>query len=151
MLRQYAILDTAAEKVFDDITSLAAGVCHAPIALLSFIDHERQWFKSNTGLGDLRETSRNVSFCAHAIVQKDLFVVPDALADARFADNPLVVADPHIRFYAGMPLITPDGHAVGTLCVIDREPRDLTSEQQDKLRALAASAMLLLEERRSGH
>ena len=148
VLRQYQILDTAAERVFDDITKLAAEVCETPISLLTFIDHNRQWFKSNVGLS-ATETSRDVAICAHAIVQNDLFVVPDALADERFAHNPLVTHDPNIRFYAGMPLVNGDGHALGTLCVIDRRPRELTQQQQDKLRALAASVLLLLEVRRS--
>jgi GAF domain-containing protein len=149
VLRQYQILDTAAEQVFDDITRLAADICQTPISLLSFIDQNRQWFKSNVGLS-ARETGRDVAFCAHAIMQDDLFVVPDALADERFAQNPLVTHDPNIRFYAGMPLVTKGGHALGTLCVIDRVPRELTEDQKTKLRALAVSVMLLLEVRRSG-
>ena len=146
-LRQYHILDTAAEQVFDEITALTAAVCGTPICLLTFVDKNRQWFKSNVGL-PAKETSRNVAFCAHAILQHDLFEVPDALADDRFAQNPLVTGEPHIRFYAGMPLVTPDGQPVGTLCVIDQVPRELTGEQMGKIRALAQSAMLLLEMRR---
>jgi len=121
----------------------------APVSLLTFIDQNRQWFKSNVGLS-ARETGRDVAFCAHAIMQDDLFVVPDALADERFAQNPLVTHDPNIRFYAGMPLVTKGGHALGTLCVIDRVPRELTEDQKAKLRALAQSVLLLLEVRQSG-
>jgi len=146
-LRRYEILDTAAEQVFDDITALTASVCKTPMCLLTFVDKDRQWFKSNIGL-DVKETSRNISFCAHAILQHDLFEVPDALVDDRFARNPLVMGEPHIRFYAGVPLVTPQGKAVGTLCVIDRVPRELTEEQRGKIRALAQSAVLLLEMRR---
>ena len=148
-LRKYQILDTAAEKVFDDITALVANVCQTPISFLSFVDRDRQWFKSNVGV-PARETSRDIAFCAHAIMGDDLFVVPDTLADERFAKNPLVCNDPNIRFYAGMPLMTPEGHAIGTLCVIDRVPRELSQQQKDKMRALAQSAMMLLEVRRAG-
>jgi len=140
------ILDTEAEKVFDDITALAASVCETPISLLTFIDRDRQWIKSNVGL-PVHETSRDVAFCAHAICGEDLLVVPDALNDERFALNPLVTTEPNIRFYAGMPLFTPQGHALGALCVIDRVPRELSDEQKAKIRALAQSAMILLEMR----
>jgi GAF domain-containing protein len=147
-LRQYQVLDTAAEQVFDDITKMAAEVCQTPISLLTFVDRNRQWFKSNIGLS-AKETNRDVAFCAHAILQPDLFVVPDTLADERFSKNPLVTHDPNIRFYAGMPLVAPDGHALGTLCVLDRVPRELTQNQSNKLKALAMSALMLLEMRRS--
>ena len=147
ILREYQILDTAAEKVFDDITSLAAGVCNAPICLLSFVDADRLWFKSNVGM-PVREAPREYSLCAHAVAGRDIFIVPDARADERFSDNPMVTGDASIRFYAGMPLITPDGAAVGTLCILDRVPRDLTQQQIDKVKALAASAVMLLEVRR---
>ncbi len=145
-LRQYRILDTAAEKVFDDITRLAAEVCGAPISLITFIDAERQWIKAKVGI-HVSETRREVAFCAHAILQPDLFVVPDATRDERFADNPLVTGEPRIRFYAGMPLVTADGHAVGSLCVIDRVPRELSEEQRAKLKVLAQGAVMLLEQR----
>lgn len=148
VLRQYRVLDTAAEQVFDEITRLAAECCQTPISLLSFIDENRQWFKSNVGL-PLTETSRDVAFCAHAILQGDLFEVTDAQVDERFADNPLVTGEPYVRYYAGMPLMTPDGYPLGTLCVVDRVPRELTQEQKDKLRALAQSAVMLLEVRRA--
>ncbi len=146
VLRRYQILDTLSEQAFDDITQMAAKACDTPISLLSFIDRDRQWIKSNSGLS-ISETSRGVAFCSHAIMQPDLFEVEDALHDERFASNPLVTADPNIRFYAGMPLITHDGHGLGTLCVIDRKAKQLTPEQRDKLKSLAQAVMLLLEMR----
>jgi signal transduction histidine kinase len=147
-LRQCDILDTAPEPAFDDITRLAAHICGTPIALTTLIEVDRQWFKAKVGLA-IAETSRNVSFCAHAILQPDLLIVPDALADARFATNPLVTAEPHIRFYAGAPLVTPEGHALGTLCVIDRMPRELSPDQQEALRALAREVMAQLQLRKA--
>jgi len=146
-LRRYHILDTVPEEAFDDLTFLAAYVCGTPIALVSFVDQNRQWFKSNVGL-TATETSRDVSFCAHAIDGRDLFIVRDALADDRFAANPLVLGEPNIRFYAGAPLISPEGHALGTLCVIDNVPRDLTEEQKQALRALGRRVIAQLELRR---
>ena len=112
-LRASHLLDTAPEEAFDDLTALAAQVCHAPISLISLVDDRRQWFKSKVGL-TLTETSRDVSFCGHAILQADIMVVPDAANDARFADNPLVTGEPHVRFYAGAPLIDPDGRRLGS-------------------------------------
>jgi hypothetical protein len=146
-LRGYEILDTPPEAGFDDITLLAALTCDAPIALLSLVDSDRQWFKSKVGL-TISETSRDVAFCAHAILEPGLFVVRDAASDKRFANNPLVKSHPKIRFYAGAPLVTPDQHAIGTLCVIDHKPRALSKKQLNALRALTRLAMTELELRR---
>lgn len=147
ILWQYDVLDTVPEQVFDDLTSLAALVCDAPISLITLVDEDRQWFKSKFGVS-INETSRDVSMCAHAILQKDLFIVPDATKDRRFRDNPLVVSAPKIRFYAGAPLVSPDGHALGTLCVVDKVPRQLTEPQKRALRILARLTMTQLEQRR---
>ncbi|MDQ3815541.1 MAG: response regulator, partial [Armatimonadota bacterium] len=146
-LHRYHILDTLPEAEFDDLTFLAAQLCRTPISLVNFVDADRQWSKSKLGL-DIPETSRDVSFCAHTILQPDLFIVPDATADERFADNPLVTSEPHIRFYAAAPLLTPDGYALGTLCVIDRRTRDLNDEQEEALRALSRQVVRQLELRR---
>jgi GAF domain-containing protein len=147
VLWQYDVLDTVPEEMFDDLTELAARICEAPIAMISLVDEDRQWFKSRVGV-TLRETSRNVSFCTHAIRQNGLFIVPDATRDKRFAQSPLVISDPRIRFYAGAPLITPDGYALGTLCVIDKVPRELRPDQQRALVVLARHVMTQLELRR---
>ena len=143
----YAILDTEPEEPFDSLARLAAHVCSVPIALVSFVDERRQWFKSRVGL-DAVEIPRNVGFCRQAIRQDEVFVVEDTLTDARFADDPLVSCDPRIRFYAGAPLLTPDGHALGTLCVLDKVPRKLNAEQQQAMRVLARHVMTQLELRR---
>jgi len=150
VLWQYDLLDTMPEELFDDLTELAARICEAPIALITLVDEDRQWFKSKVGV-TINETSRDISFCGHAICQSDLFIVPDATKDARFAHNPLVVSEPKIRFYAGMPLVTPDGHALGTLCVIDKVPRELRPDQKQALRVLARHVMTQLELRRRSH
>jgi GAF domain-containing protein len=147
VLWQYEVLDTVPEEVFDDLTELAARICEAPIALISLVDEKRQWFKSKVGV-TVSETSRDVSFCAYAITQGELFIVPDATRDDRFANNPFVTSDPKIRFYAGAPLITPDGHALGTLCVIDKVPRELRPEQKQALVILARHVVSQLELRR---
>jgi GAF domain-containing protein len=147
VLWQYEVLDTVPEALFDDLTELAAGICEAPIALISLVDENRQWFKSKFGT-TVTETSRDISFCAHAIQQSDLFIVPDATKDERFAHNPLVISDPKIRFYAGAPLLTPDGYALGTLCIIDKVPRELRPGQKQALRILARHIVSQLELRR---
>ena len=147
-LRRYAILDTAAEAAYDDVTHLAAQLCATPMALVSLVDESRQWFKSRLGL-DVAETPRDIAFCSWAIQGDDLFEVADAAHDTRFRDNPLVTGDPNIRFYAGAPLCTRDGHRLGTLCVLDRVPRVLAQEQRTALRVLARQVMLQFEMRRT--
>jgi GAF domain-containing protein len=147
-LEKYAILDTEPEQAFDDLTLLASYVCTTPIALISLVDENRQWFKSKIGLS-VSETPRQVAFCSVAIQQPDVMVVPDTLQDERFRDNPLVVSGPRIRFYAGAPLINEDGQALGTLCVIDQKPRDITPEQKEALLALSRLVLAQLEFRRN--
>ncbi|HTQ63116.1 MAG TPA: GAF domain-containing protein [Candidatus Solibacter sp.] len=147
-LERYAILDTDPEQPFDDLAQLASFICKTPVALISLIDGERQWFKSRVGV-TVTETPREVAFCSTAILQSEVLVVPDALEDERFRNNPFVVEDPHIRFYAGAPLINEDGYALGTICVVDLTPRELAPEQRDGLKALSRLVLAQMEFRRN--
>lgn len=146
-LLQYQVLDSETEQLYDDITSLASELCQTPIALVSLIDGDRQWFKSRHGL-DATETPRDVSFCGHAILGNEIFEVKDALKDPRFADNPLVTDAPTVRFYAGAPLKTPEGFNIGTLCVIAHEAHELDKKQKDNLEKLARQVVSQLELRK---
>jgi phosphoserine phosphatase RsbU/P len=146
-LRGYDILDTPREAEFDDIVEVVSAICETPISVINLIDAGRQWFKAEVGLG-VRETPIDSSLCAHAILQPDLFVVPDTTKDARFCDNPLVTGEPRLRFYAGALLETPDGLPLGTICVLDYVPRDLNEKQRALLRLMARQIMKLLDLRR---
>jgi anti-sigma regulatory factor (Ser/Thr protein kinase) len=146
-LRKYEILDTEPEMAYDDLALLASHICETPMAAITMVDADRQWFKARVGL-PVPETPRSISFCTHAIEQRGIYVVPDALADATLRDNPQVTGDPHIRFYAGAPLIAREGHALGTLCVVDRKPRQLTPAQAEALGALQRQVEAQLELRR---
>ncbi|YAG10681.1 GAF domain-containing protein [Nostoc sp. DSM 114167] len=142
-LADYNILDTLPEQAFDDLTAIAAYICKTPIALISLVDSDRQWFKSKLGL-ESSEIARDGSFCSYAILQpEEILVVPNALKDDRFNNNPLVKGNPKIRFYAGVPLITPDGFPIGTLCVLDTIPHHLSYQQLDALRRLSRQAISL--------
>lgn len=147
-LQKYAILDSEPEQAFDDLALLASYICNAPIALISLIDENRQWFKSKVGLA-MSETPREIAFCDVAIRQPGVLIVPDTLNDERFRDNPLVVCEPKIRFYAGAPLINEDGYALGTICVVDRYPRDFGASQTAALQALSRLVLAQLEFRRN--
>lgn len=147
-LERFEILDSLEEQAYDDLTRMAASVCGVPIALITLVDHDRQWFKSRVGL-QVSETPRELAFCEYAIRQPgEVFIVKDARHDARFATNALVTGDPNIRFYAGAPLVTANGEALGSLCVIDTEPRELDAKQIETLQFLAKQVMKKLEERR---
>lgn len=149
ILRSLGILDTPPEPDYDDLTQLAAQICNVPLALITLIDADRQWFKSKIGM-EGTETPREVSFCAHVInyPEREVFIIPDAKEDPRFAGNPSVLGDPNIRFYAGAPLVTHDGWTLGTLCVVDRQPRKLTPEQLQALSSLRRHVVNALELRR---
>ncbi|MGV3526871.1 MAG: ATP-binding protein [Candidatus Sericytochromatia bacterium] len=146
-LASYQILDTPPEPAFDELVELAAGICEVPISLVSLVDAERQWFKARLGV-NVNETPRDMAFCAHAILDSTPLIVPDAQLDTRFADNPLVQSDPQIRFYAGVPLTTEQGEALGTLCVLDRQARTLNAFQIRSLEILGHQVMQLLAQRR---
>jgi len=146
-LRKYNILDTEPEMAYDDLVLLASHICETPMAAITLVDENRQWFKARVGFA-VAETARSISFCTHAIQQRGIFVVPDASLDALLRDNPQVTGDPHIRFYAGAPLIAREGHALGTLCVVDRKPRQLTQTQTEALSALRRQVEAQLELRR---
>ena len=146
-LKEYRILDTGSEQPYDDITALAAHICQVPIATISLVDEARQWFKSSVGMSR-QQTSREVAFCAHTILQREPLVVRDARKDRRFANNVLVTGEPYIRFYAGFPLVNQEGLALGTLCAIDRKPRELSAKQEKAMQALVRQVMALLEFRR---
>ncbi|MBC8033958.1 MAG: GAF domain-containing sensor histidine kinase [Chitinophagaceae bacterium] len=149
-LYEYDILDSEPEDDFDEIVKMASGICNAPISLVTLVDSDRQWFKAKVGL-EATETDRKSSFCAHAMLDCDLFVIPDTTRDARFYDNPLVTGDPVIRFYVGVPLVLPKGGRIGALCVIDTIPRQLTEQQQEVLRVLGKQVVKLMELRKKNN
>jgi signal transduction histidine kinase len=147
-LYEYNLLDTLPEEEYDNITRIASEICNVPISLITLLDTDRQYFKSVKGMND-KQTSREVSFCSHAILSpNEMLIVPDSSQDDRFHDNPLVTCEPHVAFYAGVPLVNESGHAMGTLCVLDRKPRELTNEQKETLRALASQIVTYFELRK---
>jgi signal transduction histidine kinase/ActR/RegA family two-component response regulator len=148
VLQEYAILDTQDENIFDDLTYLASHICQTPMALITLLDRDRQWFKSKLGF-EIKETPRDIAFCNKTIEHAEVFVIRDALQDVRFAENPLVTSRPHIRFYAGARITSPEGYTLGSLCVLDTKPKELTEEQRAALQALARQVMNLLESRRA--
>ena len=147
-LRSYGILDTPRESDFDEVVKVASAICETPISVVNLIDRGRQWFKAEVGLG-VRETPLDSSICAHAILQPGLFEVPDTTLDNRFCDNPLVLGDPHLRFYAGALLTTPEGFPLGTICVLDYKPRKLDEKQRAFLKLMANQVMKMIELRRT--
>lgn len=146
-LRQYRILDSGNEQLYDDVVTLAAHLCDTPMATISLLDEDRQWFKAKVGL-PIDGTPREHAFCTHAIMHSEVMIVEDATADDRFRDNPLVTGDPHVRFYAGAPLATPDAYNVGTICVLDSRTRVLNNEQRDSLEVLGRVVVTMLEQRK---
>lgn len=148
-LHDYELLDTAPERDYDDLVALASRICGCEMSTITLVDRNRQWFKAAVGMA-VRETSRDLALCAHAILEPDkMFVVPDMLNDARFSTESFVTNDPHIRFYAGMPMTDSQGATLGTLCVMDRKPGKLTGEQREALEVLARQATRLMELRRA--
>ena len=144
------VIDSVEEQAYDDITRMAATVCGTPIALITLLDDKRQWFKSRLGV-QATETPLELSFCIHAIAQPDRpLVVEDTAKDERFVANPLVTGEPHIRFYAGAPLVTANGHALGTVCVLDSQPREVSAHQLEQLQFMAQQVVLMLESRAAG-
>lgn len=143
-LRDYQILDTCADEYLDEITKLASQLTNSPIALISLVDENRQWFKSKQGI-DASETPRDISYCGHAVLQDDIFIVENAEKDERFCDNPLFLNSPHVTFYAGVPLKAPNGHNIGTICVIDNKPKQLDESNQKILKNLAKQIILFFE------
>lgn len=146
-LYEYNILDTHAESDFDELVELASHICKCPISLIALLDKDRQWFKAKIGL-EISDMPRDVAFCSYAILQDDVMVVEDTTKDERFCDNPTVIGFPNVRFYAGVPIISPAGHKLGTICIADRKPRVLLSEERRILKLLANQATKLLEIRK---
>lgn len=146
-LRSIGILDTPSEPQFDELVELAAWTCHAPISAITLVDESRQWFKAESGIG-ISETPRNIAFCAHTIASGETLVVTDTHLDPRFRDNPFVVGDPEVRFYAGVPISVDDGHRIGTLCVLDTRPRTLFSDERRALEIIARQVAVRLHARR---